>query len=253
MIGDAPGRQGGLQRARPAPGALAATGNAMGLGLASVTPEARKTFNLATASAGVVITKVDPNSDAADKGLQPGDVVLKVGSRIVSRRRRMSRPAWPKPRRAAARACCCWWRTARAASRLCRRRYRPDMISYGRRGEASASGPPRWRQARPPACRWRGPILSEGVHRMRILVVEDDLEAQRYLVQGLKESGHVVDDAADGDTGPDRWRCRGPMTWRSSTACCPRWTGWAWWPRCASMATPRRCCSCRRCPKWMTG
>ena len=33
---------------------------------------------------------------------------------------------------------------------------------------------------------------------MRILVVEDDLEAQRYLVQGLKESGHVVDEAADG-------------------------------------------------------
>src|SRR4029079_11300869 len=36
---------------------------------------------------------------------------------------------------------------------------------------------------------------------MRILVIEDDLEAQRYLVQGLKESGHVVDEAADGDTG----------------------------------------------------
>lgn len=36
---------------------------------------------------------------------------------------------------------------------------------------------------------------------MRILVVEDDLEAQRYLVNGLKELGHVVDDAADGDTG----------------------------------------------------
>ncbi len=36
---------------------------------------------------------------------------------------------------------------------------------------------------------------------MRILVVEDDLEAQRYLVNGLKESGHVVDDAADGETG----------------------------------------------------
>ncbi len=36
---------------------------------------------------------------------------------------------------------------------------------------------------------------------MRILVVEDDLEAQRYLVQGLKEAGHVVDEAADGDTG----------------------------------------------------
>src|SRR6204780_1801735 len=36
---------------------------------------------------------------------------------------------------------------------------------------------------------------------MRILVIEDDLEAQRYLVQGLKESGHLVDEAADGETG----------------------------------------------------
>jgi two-component system OmpR family response regulator len=36
---------------------------------------------------------------------------------------------------------------------------------------------------------------------MRILVVEDDLEAQRYLVNGLKEAGHVVDDADDGEIG----------------------------------------------------
>jgi two-component system OmpR family response regulator len=36
---------------------------------------------------------------------------------------------------------------------------------------------------------------------MRILVVEDDLEAQRYLVKGLREEGHVVDEAADGETG----------------------------------------------------
>jgi two-component system OmpR family response regulator len=36
---------------------------------------------------------------------------------------------------------------------------------------------------------------------MRMLVVEDDVEAQRYLVNGLRESGHVVDDAADGETG----------------------------------------------------
>jgi two-component system OmpR family response regulator len=32
-------------------------------------------------------------------------------------------------------------------------------------------------------------------------VVEDDLEAQRYLVNGLKEAGHVVDDADDGEIG----------------------------------------------------
>lgn len=36
---------------------------------------------------------------------------------------------------------------------------------------------------------------------MRILVVEDDLEAQKYLVNGLKEAGHVVDDATEGETG----------------------------------------------------
>jgi two-component system OmpR family response regulator len=36
---------------------------------------------------------------------------------------------------------------------------------------------------------------------MRILVVEDDLEAQRYLVKGLKEAGHVIDEASDGETG----------------------------------------------------
>ncbi len=36
---------------------------------------------------------------------------------------------------------------------------------------------------------------------MRILVIEDDLGAQRYLVKGLREAGHVVDDAADGETG----------------------------------------------------
>src|ERR1700750_2158131 len=36
---------------------------------------------------------------------------------------------------------------------------------------------------------------------MRLLVVEDDLEAQRYLVKGLKEAGHVVDEASEGETG----------------------------------------------------
>jgi two-component system OmpR family response regulator len=36
---------------------------------------------------------------------------------------------------------------------------------------------------------------------MRILVIEDDLEAQRYLVKGLREAGHVVDEASDGETG----------------------------------------------------
>jgi serine protease Do len=58
--------------------------NAAGLGLSSLTPEAKKNFNIAeSVVTGAVVTKVDPDSDAADKGMQPGDVVLRVGSRIV--------------------------------------------------------------------------------------------------------------------------------------------------------------------------
>jgi len=57
---------------------------AAGLGLSSLTPESKKNFNIAeNVVNGAVITKVDPDSDAADKGLQPGDVVLRVGNRIV--------------------------------------------------------------------------------------------------------------------------------------------------------------------------
>jgi two-component system, OmpR family, response regulator len=36
---------------------------------------------------------------------------------------------------------------------------------------------------------------------MRILVIEDDRDAAVWLLKGLKESGHVVDHAADGEQG----------------------------------------------------
>lgn len=61
-----------------------ASASAAGLGLASLTPEARRTFNLGDdVTSGAVITKVDPNSDAATKGLQPGDVVLKINNHDI--------------------------------------------------------------------------------------------------------------------------------------------------------------------------
>jgi serine protease Do len=64
--------------------APAASANAAGMALSSVTPETKKAFNLAdTLSAGAVITKVDADSDAADKGLQAGDVVVKINNRTV--------------------------------------------------------------------------------------------------------------------------------------------------------------------------
>lgn len=64
--------------------APAASANAAGMALSSVTPETKKAFNLSdSVSAGAVITKVDADSDAADKGLQAGDVVLKINNRTV--------------------------------------------------------------------------------------------------------------------------------------------------------------------------
>jgi len=36
---------------------------------------------------------------------------------------------------------------------------------------------------------------------MRVLVIEDDRDAALWLVKGLKESGHLVDHAADGESG----------------------------------------------------
>ena len=36
---------------------------------------------------------------------------------------------------------------------------------------------------------------------MRILLVEDDVEAAAYVAKGLREAGHVVDHALDGDAG----------------------------------------------------
>jgi serine protease Do len=66
-------------------GALApSAASVAGLGLSNLTPEAKRSFNIGDkVIAGAVITKVDPDSDAADKGLQPGDVVLKVNNRAV--------------------------------------------------------------------------------------------------------------------------------------------------------------------------
>ncbi len=43
--------------------------------------------------------------------------------------------------------------------------------------------------------------MNEDARVMRILVVEDDREAAAYLTRGLKESGHIVDHAPDGEDG----------------------------------------------------
>ena len=36
---------------------------------------------------------------------------------------------------------------------------------------------------------------------MKCLVIEDDIKIRTYIEKGLKEAGHTVDLAADGETG----------------------------------------------------
>jgi len=37
--------------------------------------------------------------------------------------------------------------------------------------------------------------------RMKILIIEDDVDTRRFLAKGLREAGHVVDEAGDGEDG----------------------------------------------------
>lgn len=57
----------------------------LGLNLSGLSDEARKRFNIKdNVKNGVVVTKVDPNSTAADKRIQPGEVIVEVGQEAVS-------------------------------------------------------------------------------------------------------------------------------------------------------------------------
>jgi serine protease Do len=57
---------------------------ALGLSLAPLTPELARAANLPATARGVVVTSVDPSSDAADQGLQRGDLVLSVNNQLVT-------------------------------------------------------------------------------------------------------------------------------------------------------------------------
>jgi serine protease Do len=61
-----------------------ATRRALGLELSGVSEELRRRFNIKETVKGVVVTRVDPNSTAADKRIQPGEVIVEVGQEPVS-------------------------------------------------------------------------------------------------------------------------------------------------------------------------
>jgi serine protease Do len=57
--------------------------NSLGMELMPLTNDTRSQYNINNDVTGVVIGSVDPNSEAADKGLHPGDVIMSVGNKAV--------------------------------------------------------------------------------------------------------------------------------------------------------------------------
>jgi serine protease Do len=57
---------------------------ALGLDLSPLTDDLRRRYSIKDGVKGAVITGVDPNSTAADKRLQPGDVIVEIGQQPVS-------------------------------------------------------------------------------------------------------------------------------------------------------------------------
>ena len=57
--------------------------SALGLDLAPITPSLRSELRLTPDAEGVVITDIDPNSDAAEQGLQPGDRIIQASGKDV--------------------------------------------------------------------------------------------------------------------------------------------------------------------------
>jgi serine protease Do len=61
-----------------------APGSALGLSLQTLNPQIIRALNLPETTRGVVITSVNPNSDASEKGIRRGDVILSVNRQAVT-------------------------------------------------------------------------------------------------------------------------------------------------------------------------
>jgi serine protease Do len=57
---------------------------ALGLSLAPLTPQLAQAANLPASATGVIVTAVDPNADAAEKGLQRGDLITSINNQRVT-------------------------------------------------------------------------------------------------------------------------------------------------------------------------
>lgn len=62
----------------------AAPQRALGLSLSPLTPDLARAANLPSTSHGVIVTAVDPNGDAADQGIQRGDLIVSINNQAVT-------------------------------------------------------------------------------------------------------------------------------------------------------------------------
>ena len=56
-----------------------------GLSLGAITDDARKTFSIDGSVEGVLVTAVEPGSEAEDKNLKPGEVIVQVSQTDVTK------------------------------------------------------------------------------------------------------------------------------------------------------------------------
>ena len=75
-------QQAALQQ--PPTDAPSATRQALGLTVSGMTDDLRRRFSIKDGQKGVVVTRVDPNSAAADKRIQPGDIIVEVGQEPIA-------------------------------------------------------------------------------------------------------------------------------------------------------------------------
>jgi serine protease Do len=65
-------------------GPVLAVDESLGLSLTGITPEVREQFGLTADAQGVLITSVEASTDAAQRGIRPGDMILEVGNQQVT-------------------------------------------------------------------------------------------------------------------------------------------------------------------------
>ncbi|HLL27065.1 MAG TPA: DegQ family serine endoprotease [Xanthobacteraceae bacterium] len=66
------------------PEAKPAAKTSLGLGLSGITDDLKKRYKIKDGAKGVLVVTVDPNSPAAERGIQPGDVIVEVGQEAVA-------------------------------------------------------------------------------------------------------------------------------------------------------------------------